>query len=146
MATPCHLCQLPILQEERDLVTKSIQADDVQRIVAHIAFSRAFRLPTMLRLHSPTLDSLGNPFSPRPRARHPSSPPLPSSALECKAISAHFLRTSAEKREVRMSAAKKGLKSLATRHRRRLLLNQEETELVMRPVLPWHIPLHGCCA
>ena len=32
------------------------------------------------------------------------------------------------------------------RHRYRLLLNQEEKELAMRPVLPWHIPLHGCCA
>ena len=67
VATQSHLCQLPILQEKRDLATRPIQPDDVQRIVAHIAFSRAtgrhFRLPTKLRLRSPTLDSLGSPFS-----------------------------------------------------------------------------------
>ena len=73
VTTQCHLCQLPILQEKRDLVTRHTQPDDVQRIVAHIAFSGAtgrrepqrthFRLPTKLRLHSPTLDSLGSTFS-----------------------------------------------------------------------------------
>ena len=53
--------------------------------------------------------------SPRSGAWHPSSPPLPSSAMKCRAISAHFLRTSAEKKGgrgrggVRMSALKKGL-------------------------------------
>ena len=36
-----HLCQLPILQEKSDLATRPVQPDDVQRIVAHIAFSRA---------------------------------------------------------------------------------------------------------
>ena len=36
--------------------------------------------------------------------------------------------------------------SLSTWHRRRLLLHQEEKELATRPVLPWHVPLHGCCA
>ena len=35
---------------------------------------------------------------------------------------------------------------LTARHYRRLLLNQEETELAARPVLSWHIPLHGRCA
>ena len=48
----CHLCQLPILQEKRDLVTG-----------AHAVRQRA----TKLRLHSPTLDSLGDPSS----TRHP---------------------------------------------------------------------------
>ena len=41
MAAQSHLCQLPILQEKRDLVTRPIKPDDVQRLVAHIAFSRA---------------------------------------------------------------------------------------------------------
>ena len=35
---------------------------------------------------------------------------------------------------------------LIVRRNRLLLLNQEEKELVMRPVLPWHVPVHGCCA
>ena len=39
-ATQCHLCQLRIQQEKRDLVTRPVQPDDVQRIVAHVAFSR----------------------------------------------------------------------------------------------------------
>ena len=34
----------------------------------------------------------GFPFVPRPGARHPTSSPRPSSAITCKAISAHFLR------------------------------------------------------
>ena len=36
----CHLCQLTILQEKRDLVTGPMQPDDVQRIIADIAFTR----------------------------------------------------------------------------------------------------------
>ena len=39
MATESHLCQLPILQAKRDLVTRPIQPNDVQRVVYHIAFS-----------------------------------------------------------------------------------------------------------
>ena len=41
-----------------------------------------------------------------------SSPSLPSSAIVCKAMSTHFSRTLAEKREVQMSALKRGLKGL----------------------------------
>ena len=60
-------------------------------------------------------------------------------------ISARFLRTSAEKKKRGADVGReKGANGLATRHRRRLLLNQEEEkELAMRPALPWHIPLHG---
>ena len=39
----CHFCQLPILQERRDLATGPMQPDDVQRIIAHIAFTRGGR-------------------------------------------------------------------------------------------------------
>ena len=40
VAAQGHLSQLPILQENRDLVTRPTQPDDVQRFVPHIAFSR----------------------------------------------------------------------------------------------------------
>ena len=36
----CHLCQLAILLEKRDVVTRPIQPDNVQRILAHVAFTR----------------------------------------------------------------------------------------------------------
>ena len=49
---------------------------------------------------------------------------------------AHFLMTSAEKKGVRPPAVKKGLKVSPTRHYRRLILNQEEKELAVRPILP----------
>ena len=64
---------------------------------------------------SPSLSHIGlfgQPIfhsSPRPGTWHP-SPSLTPSAITCKATSAHFLRTSAEKRGVRMSSLKKGLK------------------------------------
>ena len=98
VATQSHLCQLP-LQEERDFATRPIQPDDVQRIFVHSVFPRAtgrthFRLPTKLRLHSPTLDSLGSPFSIRsPGQEHDIHllRLLPSSEIKCKAISAHSL-------------------------------------------------------
>ena len=57
----------------------------------------------------------------------------------CKATSSHFLRTSAEKR-------RKRTEGLTVRRIRRLLLNQEEKELAMRPILPWHFPFHLRCA
>ena len=60
------LCQLPILQAKRDLVTRPIQPDDLQRLAARIAFSGATQghtPPTTIRLHFPALDSLGSPFS-----------------------------------------------------------------------------------
>ena len=41
VTTQCHLCQLTILQDKRDLVARPIQPDDVQRIVAHTAFTKA---------------------------------------------------------------------------------------------------------
>ena len=47
VATQSHLCQLPNLQEKRDLVTKPMQPGDVQR-VAHIAFTRATRRHTFV--------------------------------------------------------------------------------------------------
>ena len=40
VAAQCHLRHLPILQEEGDFVAGPMQPDDVQRIVAHIAFTR----------------------------------------------------------------------------------------------------------
>ena len=40
VAAQGHLCQLPILQEKRELVTRPIQPNDMQRLVARIAFSR----------------------------------------------------------------------------------------------------------
>ena len=40
-----------------------------------------------------------------------------------------------------MSALKNGLKVAPTGGQNWLLLNQEEKELAMRPILPWHIPL-----
>ena len=39
-----------------------------------------------------------------------------------------------------------GAEGLTSRHHPRLLLNQEEKELAVRPVLSWHIPLDGRCA
>ena len=44
------------------------------------------------------------------------------------------------------ASIEEGTEGLTVRRNRRLLLNQEEKELAMRPVLPWYIPLHGRCA
>ena len=62
----------------------------------------------------------------------------------CKAISTHFLRTSAEKGGADVCIEEGSERS--HQRQRWLLLNQEEKELAVRPVLPCHIPLHGRCA
>ena len=97
---------------------------------------------------SPTLDCLGSPFHIRPQDQGHGrpSPCLPSSAIKCKAISAHFLRTSAEKEGVRMSALKKGLKVSLPGTVAGSFLIRKKKGLAVRPVLPWHIPLDGRCA
>ena len=40
VAAQCHLCHLPILQEEGDFVAGPMQPDDVQRIITHTVFTR----------------------------------------------------------------------------------------------------------
>ena len=75
VAAQCHLCQLPILQEKKDLVTGPMQPDDVQRRIAHVAFVRcsgrhtfvfrpsfAFTLPhwTLWAAHFPFFSQLGD--------------------------------------------------------------------------------------
>ena len=55
-------------RQVRDHVTRPMQPDDVQRIcctccLPEMRWKTHFRLPTKLRLHSPTLDSSGSPFS-----------------------------------------------------------------------------------
>ena len=82
----------------------------------------------------------------RPVCSGSTIPSLPSSTTMCKAMSARFLRTSPEKEGGTDVSIEEGTEGLTDRHRRRLLLNQEEKELAMRPVHPWHIPLHGRCA
>ena len=69
----------------------------------------------------------------------------------CEARSAHVLRTSAEKREGEGgrgtdARTEEGTEVLTERLRCRFLLYQEENELAVRPILPWHIPFHGRCA
>ena len=129
MATQSYLCQLPILQEKRDLATRPMQPDDVQRIVAHIVLSvrlrTRLRLLTKLRPHFPTLET---------------------SAIECRTSSTRFLKTSTEKKGGTDVSIEEGAEGLTARHRRRLLLNQEAKEVARRPVLPWHIPLLLGCA
>ena len=135
-----------ILQENGDLVTRPIQPDDVQRIVAHVAFSRAIRAHTLV--FRPSSVSLLShwvlwaahfPFITQTRDVT-SSPCLPSSAIECKAISAHCLRTSAEKKGMRMSTLMKGLKVSLPGATAGSFSNQKEKELVVWPALPLHIP------
>ena len=63
----------------------------------------------------------------------------------CMAVSALLEDISREEGSADVSIDE-GAEGLAARHRRRLLLNQEEKELAKRPVLSWHIPLHGRCA
>ena len=79
---------------------------------------------------SPSLSHIG-PFgqpylhrSPKSGVRQSLSPPLPSSAVGCMAMSARFLRTSAEKRGSADVSSEEGAEGLATRHYRRLLLNR----------------------
>ena len=134
---PCH-SQVPPLPapnpagKKRDLATRPMQPDDVQRIVAHIAFSRAtgrhtfvFRPSFAFTLPHWTLWASHFPFVTRRYART-------SSGLQQRGGTNVCLEEGAE--------------GFTTRHRRRLLLDQEEKKLAMRPVLPWHNPLHGCCA
>ena len=55
-------------------------------------------------------------------------------------MSAHFLRTAEKSTDV---SIEDGIEGLTDWPRCRLLLNQEEKELAMRPVLSWHFPLHA---
>ena len=115
VAAQCYLSQLPILQENRDHATKPHatrwHATLRCKHSLHILPSREPLEDTLSSSDqaspslSPTLVSLGNPLSLRPLDQE-SSPPLPSSAITCKAMSAHILRTSAEK-GVRMSALRR---------------------------------------
>ena len=59
-------------------------------------------------------------------------------------MSVHFFITSAEKQKADAKIDDRD-DGLTVRRNRRLLLNQEIKELTMRPVLPWHVPLHGRC-
>ena len=139
VAAQCHFCQLPILQEKRDLVTGPIQADDMQRFVAHIDFTRAATGRIFI-----LRPSFAVTF---PQTRDGTSITVSSFFRNsCKARTAHFLRTSAEKRASTDVSIEEGAERLTDPHRRPILLNREEKELAMRPVLPWHIPLHGGCA
>ena len=105
----------------------------MQRTVAHTVFARNTPDETLSSSDqaSSSLFHIGLSgqsylhVSPKSGVRQPLDPTLHSSAIRCVPIISHFLTTSAEKKSVRMSAATKA-KSLATRHRRRLLQNQEE--------------------
>ena len=152
VTTQCHLCQLPILQEKRDLATRPIQPDDVQRLVTYVAFSShwktLFRPPTKLRHHSPILDSLGSPFS------------IPPPDLENDIHHRHFLlqQLRARQRAHASWGHQQRRGEYGCRHwrkARKVSLSgtiagsfwiRKKKELSMRPVLPWHIPPHGCCA
>ena len=75
-----------------------------------------------------------------PSTQSPSSPldtASPSAAWRCTPISAHALSVSAET---------KGVGRHVVRSHHRLLLDEEEKELAMRPVLPWDVPTGGRCA
>ena len=61
-------------------------------------------------------------------------------------MSAQFLRRSAEKRRSTDVSIEEWTGGLTARHRRQLLLNQEEKELAMRPELPWHFHSMDLCA
>ena len=148
VATQCHLRRLPILQGKRDLLTRPIQPDDVQRIVAHVAFSRAigrrtfvFRLSFVSTLPHWTLWAAHFPFVPLTRD------------MTSLSISPFFRnQVQDDKRSLLEDISGEGggadasidewAEGLTVRHR---LLDQEE-ELAMRSMLPWHIPLHGRCA
>ena len=60
---------------------------------------------------------------------------ISSSAIKCKAISEHFLKTSAEKKGGADVSIDERAEGLTGQHRRRLLVSQEEKELFVRPVL-----------
>ena len=152
MAAWCHLCQIPMLQEKGYLVTRPTQPGDVQRFVARIAFPRAtlrhtfvFRPSFAFTLPHWTVLAAHLPFFPQLR--------------DLKSISTHrFFRhyvqgdertllkdisREAGEADARVDERDEGL--IAWRNRL-LLLNQEEKAHAMRPVLPWHVPLHGRCA
>ena len=96
--TQCHLCQLSILQENRDLVTRPSSNPMTCNASLHTLPSRNPLEDTLSSSDhdSPSLSHIGlfgQPIfhsSPKPGTWHP-SPSLPSSAITCKAMSAHFL-------------------------------------------------------
>ena len=61
-------------------------------------------------------------------------------------MSAHFLRTSAEKQGEADARVDERAENLIARRNRLLLLNQEYQELAKRPVLSLHVSLDGRCA
>ena len=118
LSTQCHPRKLPIIQEERDLVTrpKTTRCRAAHRCTHCFREKhpmKRFRALAKLHPHLAILDSLGNRVSTcllNQDFDNPLDSTLPSSAIRSMPISAHFLRTSAENKGVRMSAAKKGLK------------------------------------
>ena len=99
----CHLCQLPILQEKKEILS-----------------------PGSSSLHH--LGPFGQPiFHSSTQLGDLKSNPISSSAIMCNAKSAHFLRTSAEKRERRREEGGGDVRideraeSLTVRHYRQLL-------------------------
>ena len=139
---------MPPLPAPNPAGTRPIQPDDVQRIVAHIAFTRgtrrhafvfrpnfAFTLPhwALWAAHFPFIHDIHHRLFllPQLRARRDE---------RTQDISRDDGST-----DVGIEDRAEGLTALP---RCPLLLNQKgkEKELAMRPALPWHIPLHGLCA
>ena len=96
----CHLCHLPVLEGERDFITRSMQSHDIQRLIAHVVCLIAIRsFTSALQLWD--------------------SKAIPDERVE----------------------------GVPVWHKCRLLLNQKEEKLAMRPKLPWwDVPLRGSCA
>ena len=71
---------------------------------------------------------------------------VPSSAIKCRARSAHFLVTSAMKKEGVDVSREEGAKGLATQHRRLLVLHQDEksSRHAAHTSLPHSTPLMLC--
>ena len=126
-----------------------MQPDDVQRIIAHVAFVRcgrrhtfvfrprfAFTLPlwTLWAAHFPFFPQLGE------------SIPISSFFRHYVQGEKRTLKDISGEKESADARIDERAKSLTVRRNRRLLLNQEEKERAMRPVLPWHVPFHGRCA
>ena len=138
----------PSRRESFHLVIRPIQPDDVQRIVAHVAFSRAtgrhtfvFRPSFAFTLPHWTLGTVHFPF-------------VQTRGMKSISVSSFFRNhvlgdnralledISREKGGADVSIGD-GAEGLTTRHHCRLPLNREEKELAVRPVRPWHIPLRG---
>ena len=150
VTTQGHLRQFPILKEARDLVTRPVQSDDVQRSVAQIVLTRISRgdtptfRPRFARIFPGLFGQLR--FHVSPKSGNSSS--LGSVPFSVRRSKANFVRifffpktryAAAALQERRQCVPLPGIVAGS------FCIKKKKKSSQMRPVLPSCTPFHRCC-